>query len=407
MKFLVGVSLFYLFVSLYLLSLFLLIYFRYRKTLRENQPVTKKYSVSVLVPAHNEENAIAGTIRAIFGMDYSNLLEVIAINDGSRDKTLEVLKKLQKEFPKLKILDKKNSGKADSLNQALKIAKGELIAVVDSDSFPRKDALIKSIGYFDDRNVGVVTVPILARNKKTFFEKLQAVDWTIIAFTRKLLEKIDSIFVTPGPLAIYRREAILSTGGFDKNNMTEDIEMTWHILKNGWKVRMCFNTEVTTLDPSTFKPWFRQRVRWAMGGFQTMCKYRKLFLREGMLGMFILPFFAVSALLAFSGVILFGYLILKAIIKEILLIKFSFLANSPVFNFETLNFVPGILLYLGIILFLAGAIFTATIMFMMKDDLFHHRNLFLFLVYLIVYPILGPFIFMTAMFKLIKRDRSW
>jgi biofilm PGA synthesis N-glycosyltransferase PgaC len=369
--------------------------------------MTKAYSVSVLVPAYNEEDAIEGTIRAVFNLDYPNLLEVIAINDGSKDKTLEILKKLRKEFPKLKILDKKNSGKADSMNQALKIAKGELIAVVDSDSFPRKDALVKSVGYFDDKKIGIVTVPILARNKSSFFEKLQAIDWVVVAFTRKLMEKIDSIFVTPGPLAIYRREAILSTGGFDPKNMTEDIEMTWHVLKNGWKIRMCLDTEATTLDPTKFKPWFKQRQRWVMGGMQTMWKYRKEFMRKGMLGMFILPFFILSAFLAFFGFIIFAYLLTKNFFKELLLIKLSSEAGASFLSLSNINLIPGILFYLGILLFIVGAIFTAIIMFMMEEDLFHRRNFFLFLTYLLLYPALGPFIFITAIFKLIKRDMSW
>ncbi len=115
---------------------------------------------------------------------------MIVINDGSRDNTLEIAKRLQKKYPKLKILNKKNSGKADSLNKGLKFAKGELVAVVDSDSFPRKDALKKMVGFFEDPKVGAATCPILARNKKRFFERLQAIEYAVIALTRKLWKEL-------------------------------------------------------------------------------------------------------------------------------------------------------------------------------------------------------------------------
>src|SRR3989344_9101162 len=189
----------YMFISIYFLSFYFLLYIRNRKTLYECPELTKHFSVSVLVPAYNEEDTIENTVNAVFSSDYDHIKEVIVINDGSKDRTADIVKHLQKKYSKLKLLDKPNSGKADSLNQALKIVKGELVAVVDSDSFQNVDAIRKLVGYFDDEKVGAATCPILARNKNTFFEKLQAIEYSVIALTRKLLESVDAIYVTPGP----------------------------------------------------------------------------------------------------------------------------------------------------------------------------------------------------------------
>ncbi|PIN96714.1 hypothetical protein COU56_00075, partial [Candidatus Pacearchaeota archaeon CG10_big_fil_rev_8_21_14_0_10_31_9] len=246
--------------------------------------LTKSYRVSVLIPAYNEEDSIGGTVKSILDLDYKNIIEIIIINDGSKDKTKEIALSLEKKYDNVILFDKVNSGKADSLNQAIKIAKGELIVVVDADSYPSKDSFQKMIGFFDDLKVGAVTTRIFVREPKTFIQKLQSIEYRVIAFSRKLLGFLDAIYVTPGPLAIYRKSALEKIGGFDPKNITEDIEVTWHLTFEGYKVKMSLDPYVTTVSPNKFKAWFKQRIRWNIGGMQTISKYKKYFFRKGMLG---------------------------------------------------------------------------------------------------------------------------
>lgn len=387
--------------------MYLFLYFRSKSEIFSIPHLKKKFSVSVLIPAYNEEEAIVGTIDSVMKSDYENILEVIVINDGSKDKTAEIVRELMKRYPKLKLLDKKNSGKADSLNQGFKIAKGELVAVVDSDSFPDPDAIGKLVGFFEEEKVGAATVPILVRNKNKFFEKLQAVEYTVIALTRKLLEKIDAIYVTPGPLALYRKKAVLDVGGFDPKNLTEDIELTWNLAAHGWQRKMCLDTKVTTLVPGKFRQWWRQRERWSLGGIQTIFKYRKHFFNKGIVGHFILPFFVLSTFLGLLGLIIFGYLFAVKIMRQFFFLKFSYAASTPIIDFSNFYFTPSVLNYFGVILFFLGTIFTFFVLVLMKEEVFRKRNLFNILFYLIVYLMIYPFILIGAVFKLIKGDMRW
>ena len=397
----------YMFISVYFLSFYFLLYLRNKRILFDFPKPKKHFSVSVLIPAYNEEDTIKETIDAVLKSDYDNIIEVIIINDGSTDKTASIVKGLTKKYSLLKLLDRKNSGKADSLNQGIKIAKGELIAVIDSDSFPEKDAIRKLVGYFEDEKVGAATCSILVRNNKGFFAGLQAIEYAVIAFTRKLLEGVGAIYVTPGPLALYRKKAVLEVGGFDSKNLTEDIELTWHLASKNWERKMCLSTRVTTIVPASFKRWFRQRQRWNVGGLQTMAKYKGYFMRKGILGFFILPFFILSSFLGLLGLSIFAYLTVTRILKQYFLVKYSFLAHTAYVNLNELYFTPSVLNYLGIILFVFGAIFTISVLAIMKHEILPKRNLFKIVIYLLVYLSAYPFIMLTAIYKLIRKDMRW
>ena len=193
----------FMFVALYMFFFFIILIFKNRNKMFEYPTAKKEYRISVLIPAYNEEGTIRETIESVLNSNYyKERLEVIAINDGSKDRTAEIVKQLMKKYSNLKLLDKQNSGKADSLNQALKIAKGELIAVVDADSYPKKDSIKKLTGYFNDEKVGAVTSAVLLKNKNKFIEKLQAIEYVVMAWTRKLLDFIDAVYVTNGPLSM-------------------------------------------------------------------------------------------------------------------------------------------------------------------------------------------------------------
>ncbi|GAI16935.1 unnamed protein product, partial [marine sediment metagenome] len=166
----------YMFISIYFLSLFLSLYAKNRKELFGYPKAKKKYSISVLVPAYNEEDTIENTVKAIFSSDYP-IKELIVLNDGSNDNTGKIVEKLLEKYSKLKLINKENSGKGDSLNKGIELAEGELVAVVDADSYPAEDSFSKMVGFFDDKTVGAATCVFVPRNRNKFIEKLQLIEY--------------------------------------------------------------------------------------------------------------------------------------------------------------------------------------------------------------------------------------
>jgi poly-beta-1,6-N-acetyl-D-glucosamine synthase len=409
MKLLPIIYLGYMFVSIYLLLLSLFLYFHNKKHLLEIPPLKKKYSVSFVVPAYNESETIADTIEHIFAIDYDKITEVIVVNDCSTDNTKEIVEDLQKKYPKLFLINnEKNLGNAaGSKNVGWKYATGELIAFVDADSYPAKDSLQKMIGYFEDSKVGAVTCPVLVRNTKTFLGKIQAIEYKVVAFTRKLLGYVGGIYVTPGPLALYRKKAIDEVGGFDEKNLTEDIEITWHLIANGWKREMPLTTEVSTTAPEKLKVWYKQRKRWTIGGIQCISKYKKDFMKKGMLGSFVLPFFIIQFFLGLLGLGVFFYLLITKCITNYLIFNYSIPANIPLLTMKDLFITPTFLDYLGIIMFVAGIIFTLFVLAIIKGNALKKVGFFNLLFYSIIYLTAYPFITMIAVYNYFKRENKW
>ncbi|MDO8622732.1 MAG: glycosyltransferase [archaeon] len=406
MKLLPVIYLGYMFVSIYFLSLFLILYFKNRKTVFDFPKTTKKYSISVLVPAFNEEKTIGDTIKAI-SLSQHPIKEIIVINDGSSDNTKKIVQRLMKEYPNLKLLDKKNSGKGDSLNEGLKIASGELVAVVDADSYPSSDSFEKMMGFFDDEIVGAATCIFIPRNKNSFIEKLQVVEYSVIAFTRKLLDYVGAIYVTPGPLALYRKDILIKVGGFDTKNITEDIEVTWRLAYHGYQRRMTLATNATTTVPTKVKQWYNQRIRWNIGGIQCISKYKNQFMKNGMLGFFILPFFILQLFLGLVGLSIFFYLTITNLVKNYIFANYSISAGTPLLTMNDLYITPSFLNYLGIILFVAGMIFTIMVLKIMKENILKKENFLNLLFYLTFYLTVYPFIMIPSIYKYIKKSYKW
>ena len=408
MEFLPYIYLTYMFISLYMLSFFLLIYFRNRKSFFGYPHSKKQYKVSFLVPSFNEQETIKETIEHIFNTKYKHILEVIIINDASSDNTLKIAKQLQKKYSKIKIIsNNENLGKAGGLNKGLKIAKGEIIAIVDADSYPEKGSIDKMIGFFNDSEVGAVTCPVVVRNRNKFFEKLQAIEYKVIAFSRKLLDYVDAIYVTPGPLALYRKKALDDINGFDTKNLTEDIEATWHLTDNKWKRRMALPTQVSSTVPQKFKPWFTQRRRWNIGGLQCIYKYKKSLLKKGMLGGFIIPFFILNTFLGLLGLSIFFYLLITRIISNFLRVKYSVIAEVPALTLNEIYITPSILNYFGIILFIMGFIFTILILSILNEKILKKENILNLPFYMTIYLIIYPFIMISAIWHIIRGKRIW
>jgi len=233
-------------------------------------------SITIIVPAYNEEKNISKTLRSLLKLRYpKEKLKIIVVDDGSQDKTYEKAKKFEKYG--VKVYKKTNEGKATAINYGIKKTKTEFIATLDADSFPERDCLLKMLPYFEDKKVMAVTPAMVVYEPKNFIERLQHAEYLFGVFLRKIFANINSIHVCPGPLSIYRRKFFEKHGLFDEKNLTEDMEMAMRIQKYGYKIETAIDSKVSTISPRNFKGLLRQRLRWYTGYINNCIKHKQLF----------------------------------------------------------------------------------------------------------------------------------
>lgn len=238
-------------------------------------------------------------------------------------------------------------------------------------------------------------------------QKLQSIEYQVIGFNRKLLDLVDAVYVTPGPFALYKKRVLLEVGLFDKKNLTQDIEIVWRLMSHGYKARMCLAAKTYSATPKKFKEWYKQRVRWNIGGTQTLIKYKNFLFRKKMLGAFIIPFFSFSLFLGLFGLSIFSYLWTRRLMTSYLSTKYSIYASSTIVRFEDLTFAPSILNFFGAALFFLGISFTYLGLSVMKENSQKDKNVFNVLFYIIVYLAIYPTIMITGLYKLWRKKYSW
>jgi cellulose synthase/poly-beta-1,6-N-acetylglucosamine synthase-like glycosyltransferase len=303
----------------------------------------------------------------------------------------------------------KNTGNAAGVkNYGSQFVKTQLIGYSDADSIPKPDAILKMVGFFNDEKVGAVTSRVLVEGKQNFLTRSQAIEYKIIAFTRKLLGFLDSIYVTNGPLSIYRKEAFNQVKGFDENNLTEDIEITWHFVSKGWKIHMAIPAIVYTYPPTTIKAWFHQRIRWNVGGIQTVAKYRKKFLECGMLGFFIMPYFVLSWFLGITGLFFLLYRFTQYLTMRFLVLKYSVAADVPIIAINEIILNPSILFFFGMLLFALGLTYTVIgLIYSKEKGRFTGHKVRDIFIYSIFYLLMYPPILIVSFYKYLRGYNKW
>ncbi len=401
---------FYIFVGLYMVSLFLFIYFPNRSRLF-SYPQGKPEPVSIVIPCYNEEKTIGSALESLLALEYPvEMLEIIVVDDYSQDNSAAVVRSYASKHKNIRlIVNPKNSGgAAEPTNIGIKAAKYSYIAVADADSTPEKGALLKMIGYLQENpKVGGVTCAVLAKHSQTFMQKLQEIEYVIMAFNRKLLDFIDAVYVTPGPFALYRKKVLLDIGLFDPGNLTQDIEIVWRMLAQGYIARMCLAARVYSSTPRSFRQWWRQRIRWNIGGTQCILKYKKMLFRRGMLGAFIIPFFSFSLFIGLFGLGLFVYLLTRRLLVSYLTTKYSLYASTAILHLEDFSFSPSLLNFFGFFLFFLSIGFSFFILRLMQRSHIRNFNIFTILFYSLVYLSVYPFNMVTSLYKLMRGKYSW
>ncbi len=250
----------------------------------EEIPPNKQPMITIMIPAHNEEVVIEETITYLFNnLNYQNF-EVLVTNDGSTDKTQEILERLQLTYPRLRVINiVKNKGKAHAFNIGMHFAKGEYILSNDADTIPEPDALMKYMNFFihnRDMNTSAVTANMDVQNRSTMLGKSQTVEISSIVGTIKRSQTSinDSMYAYSGANTLYKKDFLIDVGGFRQDRATEDISIAWDYQTIGAVPRFAPNIVFHMNVPESIPQLYKQRKRWAQGGTEVWLTNLKKFL---------------------------------------------------------------------------------------------------------------------------------
>lgn len=294
-------------------------------------------TVSMVIPAFNEEVLIKKSIVHAMEVAYPrDKIECIVVNDGSKDGTLHTIEEAHKEYPELVVVDlDKNHGKRYALAAGAKVAKGEIIVFMDSDSFLKPDAILNLVQGFSDQKIAAISGHCEVENQRTnFLTKMQAVRYYIGFRIMKGAESIfDSVTCLSGPLSAYRKELVMEfldpwvnqTFLGRPATFGDDRSLTNFILK---KHKVIYNSRAvtTTFVPENYSQFFRQQVRWKRSWFRESLRAALFMWRKQ-------PLMSISYYLGFILPLLGPAVVLRAVLY------------LPVFQGITpINYLVGIVL---------------------------------------------------------------
>lgn len=325
-------------------------------------------SVSVIAPAFNESKTIVENIRALLSLYYNNF-EVIIVNDGSRDDSLEkvieaydlekvnyffdyripcqrirgVYKSRNRSFNNLTVIDKINGGKADALNAGINVSRNQLICSIDVDSIMEPDALLKMVKPFleetDKKVIGTGGVVRIANScdiqggqikkihlPRRFLARVQVLEYTrAFLMGRMAWSRLDGLLLISGALGMFDREVVIKCGGYNINTVGEDMElvvrMRRYMAERGEKYEVTYIPDPLcwTEVPSSLKILGRQRNRWTRGTVETLFSHKKVFFnprfkRFGLLGYPYWFFFEwLAPIIEFLALIFFLFYIIFSV----------------------------------------------------------------------------------------------
>ena len=229
--------------------------------------------VSVLVPVHNGEAGIRRALTAMLAMEYPEL-EVIVIDDGSTDRTVDACLSLVANGRARLVRKITREGRAMALNDVLPLARGELVLILEADAEPAPDMLNWLVPHFQYARVACVTGNPRVRNTDSFVARLQAIEFSsIVSLLRRSQRIWGRVTTVPGVVTLLRRSAVLDVGGFSPRALTEDTELTWALQKRCYDVRYEPRAICWMTVPRTFLGLWHQRLRWARGLMQVMRRH--------------------------------------------------------------------------------------------------------------------------------------
>jgi cellulose synthase/poly-beta-1,6-N-acetylglucosamine synthase-like glycosyltransferase len=318
---------------------------------------------SILVAAKNEAKTIGRLLESLTHMCYpADKMEIIIVEDGSTDATLEICQQYAQKYSNIQVLQKTESnGKPSALNFALKQSQGELIAVFDADNVPAKDALTNAIKYFQNPTVAAVQGRTQSINSKenmlTQFISYEEAVWCEAYLRGK--DALGLFVHLKGSCQFIRGKILRKLGGFQETILSEDMELSARLAEKNYKIKYAGDVCTWQESPSNLQGLFKQRTRWFRGTMSVAVKYGKLLTKLNkvnldaemtLFGPFILIASLISYLMAFGSFLTeypynviwtaFTYFSLFAMTATVLLCGFALIFVSKPHKASNLLWLP-------------------------------------------------------------------
>jgi len=259
---------------------------------REQPKPNLSEPVSVVMAAYNEGKVIAGTLRSLLDTAYKGEIEVIVVDDGSRDDTSAEVQKITDVDPRVRLIQQENRGKARALQRALAAVRHGIVVFIDADTHFQRDTLSALIEPFADNRIGAVSGHAKVGNLRTFIARCQALEYTCgFNLDRRAYTGWNCITVVPGAISAIRKSAIDQAGGLSLETLAEDTDLTLMLHKDRQRIVYVPQAVGWTEAPETVRTLARQRFRWAYGTLQCLWKHRDMVFNWNYraLGWFSLP----------------------------------------------------------------------------------------------------------------------
>ena len=231
--------------------------------------------ITLVVPAYNEGLVIQAAVRSLLQLDYPNY-EIIVIDDGSTDDTYEKAMAVAQEGGRIsvRVITKRNGGKAEALNTGMTAARGEFILNMDGDSKLSRNTLRACIRHFENPQIGAVAGNVKVINRENIWTNIQALEYVEgLAMARKAQSFMRVVNIIPGPLGLFRKSVLQQVGGYDHDTFAEDCDLTLKILMRGWHISYEPTAIAWVETPSRLLDLLKQRYRWTRGILQATKKH--------------------------------------------------------------------------------------------------------------------------------------
>jgi peptidoglycan-N-acetylglucosamine deacetylase len=276
--------------ALVLVRTLIVIYLAYR--FRSSPQVDFAEPVSVVIAAYNEGKVIHATLQSLLKTDYRGELEVVVIDDGSRDDTAFEVEQVAVADGRVRLIRQQNRGKARALQRGVAAATNELIVFIDADTHCQRQTLPRLLAPFIDPSIGGVSGHAKVGNLRSFIARCQSLEY-IVGFNldRRAYTRWNCITVLPGAISAVRKQAIDRAGGLSLDTLAEDTDLTLSLHKQRLRSVYVPGAVAWTEAPETVRTLSRQRFRWAYGTLQCLWKHRDMVFnwKYRALGWFSLP----------------------------------------------------------------------------------------------------------------------